>query len=554
MSASDKKKLRKEQVADFLSEKQKQEQAEAKKLRIYTTTFITAMILVVCIVIGVLGVRAVNQSGVFQKNTIAATIGDRELNSVELGYYYNDAINEYYNEWYQQYTTYTDTYLQMMGLDTTKPMDKQIFDEESGMTWAEYFVETAVANAKSDFAMYDKAMEEGFKLPEEEQTSLDNSINNIGTYAQLYGYSNAKQYLAAMYGYGADEESYAEYVTRSAVATAYYNAHNEGLTYDDAAIREYEKDNANKFNSYTYDYSYLSYTDFREGGTEDENGNKTYTEEENEAGRAALKAAAEELATATSLEDLKAKVEEVKVNDSSDLAVNSEKNQLHTLVSAAPLADWLAAEDRKEGDIAAIPNTSTTKDDDGNEKTVTNGYYVAIFQSKVDNTEKMSDVRHLLVKFEGGTEDEETGEMIYTDEEKAATKAKADEFLKQWQDGDKTEESFIELVKKNSDDTSAEDGGLFEDINPDSQYVPEFLNWSISNDRQVGDCEVIETEFGYHVMYYVGESELTYRDYMITNEMRTADQEKWYQGLLDAVTTSVGDTSKMRLDITLSAG
>ena len=554
MSASDKKKLRKEQVADFLSEKQKQEQAEAKKLRIYTTTFITAMILVVCIVIGVLGVRAVNQSGVFQKNTIAATIGDRELNSVELGYYYNDAINEYYNEWYQQYTTYTDTYLQMMGLDTTKPMDKQIFDEESGMTWAEYFVETAVANAKSDFAMYDKAMEEGFKLPEEEQTSLDNSINNIGTYAQLYGYSNAKQYLAAMYGYGADEESYAEYVTRSAVATAYYNAHNEGLTYDDAAIREYEKDNANKFNSYTYDYSYLSYTDFREGGTEDENGNKTYTEEENEAGRAALKAAAEELATATSLEDLKAKVEEVKVNDSSDLAVNSEKNQLHTLVSAAPLADWLAAEDRKEGDIAAIPNTSTTKDDDGNEKTVTNGYYVAIFQSKVDNTEKMSDVRHLLVKFEGGTEDEETGEMIYTDEEKAATKAKADEFLKQWQDGDKTEESFIELVKNNSDDTSAEDGGLFEDINPDSQYVPEFLNWSISSDRQVGDCEVIETEFGYHVMYYVGESELTYRDYMITNEMRTADQEKWYQGLLDAVTTSVGDTSKMRLDITLSAG
>ena len=554
MSASDKKKLRKEQVADFLSEKQKQEQAEAKKLRIYTTTFITAMILVVCIVIGVLGVRAVNQSGVFQKNTIAATIGDRELNSVELGYYYNDAINEYYNEWYQQYTTYTDTYLQMMGLDTTKPMDKQIFDEESGMTWAEYFVETAVANAKSDFAMYDKAMEEGFKLPEEEQTSLDNSINNIGTYAQLYGYSNAKQYLAAMYGYGADEESYAEYVTRSAVATAYYNAHNEGLTYDDAAIREYEKDNANKFNSYTYDYSYLSYTDFREGGTEDENGNTTYTEEENEAGRAALKAAAEELATATSLEDLKAKVEEVKVNDSSDLAVNSEKNQLHTLVSAAPLADWLAAEDRKEGDIAAIPNTSTTKDDDGNEKTVTNGYYVAIFQSKVDNTEKMSDVRHLLVKFEGGTEDEETGEMIYTDEEKAATKAKADEFLKQWQDGDKTEESFIELVKKNSDDTSAEDGGLFEDINPDSQYVPEFLNWSISSDRQVGDCEVIETEFGYHVMYYVGESELTYRDYMITNEMRTADQEKWYQGLLDAVTTSVGDTSKMRLDITLSAG
>ena len=185
---------------------------------------------------------------------------------------------------------------------------------------------------------------------------------------------------------------------------------------------------------------------------------------------------------------------------------------------------------------------------------MTNGYYVAIFNGKVDNAEKMSDVRHLLVQFEGGTEDEETGEMIYTDEEKSAAKTKADDFLKQWQDGDKTEESFIELVKENSDDSSAAEGGLFEDINPDSQYVANFLNWSISDERQVGDCEVIETEYGYHVMYYVGESELTYRDYMITNEMRTADQEQWYAEILDAVTTSVGNTSKMQLDLTLSAG
>ena len=38
MSASDKKKLRKERAAEILSEKQRQEQAEAKKLKIYTCT------------------------------------------------------------------------------------------------------------------------------------------------------------------------------------------------------------------------------------------------------------------------------------------------------------------------------------------------------------------------------------------------------------------------------------------------------------------------------------------------------------------------------------
>lgn len=553
MSASDKKKLRKEQAAAFLTEKQQKEQAEAKKLKIYTISFVTAMVLVVCIALGVLGVRAINNSGVIQKSTIAATIGDKELNSVELNYYYSDAVSEYYNQWYSQYSTYTDTYLKMMGLDTTKALDEQIYDEESGQTWADYFVETAIANAKHDFALYNLAMEEGFKLPEDEQKSLDNMANNLGVYAQLYGYSNADQYLRASYGYGSDAESYIEYSERSAIASAFYQAHHDSLTYDDAAIREYEKDKVNNYNSYTYTYSYLSYTDFREGGTEDEDGHVTYSDAENEAARAALKAAAEMMATATSVEDLKAKAETVEVNDSSDVAVNEEKNLLHTSINAA-LGDWLAAAERKEGDIAAIPNTSTTKDADGKETTVTNGYYVAIFHSKTDNSDKMSNVRHLLVEFEGGTEDEETGETVYSDTEKAAAKEKADGFLKTWLEGDATEETFIELVKKNSDDTSAEEGGLFEDIHPDSQYVANFLNWSIDPNRKTGDAEVIETEYGYHVMYYVGDDDMTYRDYMISNEMRDADQQKWYEGVLEPVTTAVGDTSKMTLDLVLSAG
>ena len=554
MSASDKKKLRREQAAAVLSEKQQQEQAEAKKLRMYTIGFISAMVLIVFVALSVLGVRAVNQSGVFQKNTIAATVGNQELNSVELGYYYNDAINEFYNEWYQQYSTYADTYLKMMGLDTSKPLNTQVYDKESGKTWAEHFVETAIENAKSDIALYDLAVKENFALPEEEQKSLDNMLTNLETYAKLYGYSNTKQYLSAVYGFGSDAESYKAYSTRSAIATAYFNAHHDDLTYDDAAIREYEKDKASKFNSYSYTYSYLSYTDFREGGTKDDKGNVTYSDAENEAARAALKAAADVLVTATSVDDLKEKVKNVKVNEKSALAVNAETNILHSAVSSAALSDWLAADERKEGDIAAIANTSTTKNEDGTETTVTNGYYVTIFHSKIDNSDKMSNVRHLLVKFKGGTENEETGEVVYSDEEKNTAKTKADGYLKQWKEGKATEDSFIELVKKHSDDSSAKEGGLFENINPDSQYVANFLNWSISNDRKAGDAEVIETEYGYHVMYYVGDTELSYRDYMITNEMRTADQEKWYEGILETVKTTVGDTSKMDLDKVLSLG
>ncbi len=551
MSASDKKKLRKEQTAELLTQKQRQQQAEAKKLKFQTITFVSVLVLVVCLFLTFIGVQVVNNTGVIQKNTLAATIGDKEFNSVELSYYYNDAINELYNQWYNEYESYTDGYLQAMGLDTSKPLDEQIHDEETGITWAQYFVNEAIKEAKSDMVLYNLAKKEGFKLPEEEQTSLDNMLKNIETYAVLYGYGNADQYLRASYGYGADVESYSEYMERSTIADAYSKAHMEDLTYDDAAIREYEKDKVVNYNSYTYASAYLSYSYFLEGGTKNDKGETTYTEEEKDAARAAMKAAAEELATATSVAQLKEKAEAVKLTGSSKIAVNEVDGDLYTVINGT-LNKWLSEKDRKEGDIAAIPSTSTVKDAEGKESTETNGYYVAYFISSDDNTDPMANVRHLLVKFKGGTEDEETEEITYSEAEMNEAKEKAEGYLKTWKEGKANEESFIELVKKHSDDTSAEDGGLFEDINPDSQYVPEFLAWAISDDRKAGDAEVIKTEYGYHVMYYVGDDELSYRDYMISEEMRAEDQEEWYQGVLETITTTQGDISKLNLDLVIS--
>ena len=550
MSASDKKKIRKAQTSDFLTERQQAEQAEAKKLRIYTITFVTAMLLVVVIALGVLGVRAVNNSGIIQKNTIAATIGDNKLNSVEMGYYYTDTVNQYYSDMYTQFGESTETYLQAMGLDLHTPLDEQEQDSETGTTWAEYFMDMAITQAKNDYAMAAAADAESFKLGDEEQASLDNAEANLNTYATLYGFSNADQYLRAMYGYGSNVESYKAYSQRSAVAAAYIATHYEDLTYDDAALRSHEKDSFDKYSSFTYDSSYLSYTEFREGGEEDAEGNKTYTNEEDDAARAALKAAAEDMATATSLEELKAKAETVKVNENSEVVVNSYENQLYSAINST-LAEWLADSERKEGDIAAIPNEVTTENEDGTETTTVNGYYVALYHSKNENKDAMSNVRHLLVAFECAEEGEHDHEE-FSDEEKAAAKTEAEGYLKTWIEGEKTEESFIELVKEHSDDTSASEGGLFENVNPSSNYVPNFLNWSIDNARKPGDCEVIETEYGYHVMYYVGDTEMTYRDYMISEEMRAKDHEEWYNGIIDAVEAKVGNTSKMNLGLTLA--
>ena len=124
--------------------------------------------------------------------------------------------------------------------------------------------------------------------------------------------------------------------------------------------------------------------------------------------------------------------------------------------------------------------------------------------------------------------------------------------LQEWKDGDATEDSFAELAKTKSTDTgSSANGGLYENVYP-GQMVPNFNSWCFDASRKAGDTGIVESTYGYHVMYFVGNAEQTYRDYQITNDLRTADMETWFQGLLENYAITMGDTSYMRKNITLS--
>ena len=175
MSASDKKKLRREQNAAILTEKQQQEQKEAKKLKTLTLTFTVIMVLVLAIVIGVVATPTV--TGIVRRSSHAVTIGDHELSAAELTYFYIDAIAEHQNQVYQNYYGYYGDYWYLgLGFNTTAPLDQQMYDEKTGETWADYFINTAIENATSTYALYDDAMSKGYKLSDEDQKSLDDSL------------------------------------------------------------------------------------------------------------------------------------------------------------------------------------------------------------------------------------------------------------------------------------------------------------------------------------------------------------------------------------------
>ncbi len=546
MSASSKKKLRKEQKAEQLTERQLQEQKEAKQLKIISTVFVAVMALILIVGITITAFKTVTRSGIMEKSTVAAVIGDEKLNTVELSYYYVDAINAQYNEWYEMYGDSTTGIMQMMGFDMTQPLDTQYYEPTEEYTWADYFVDAAIEKAKYDLALTAEAEKNGFTLPEEDKTTVDNQLSTDNFYAQIYGFSSLDQYLQNSYCYGASEKTYRAYRERSALAKAYAEHYSEELTYSDDQIRAKDSEDLNAHNSYTFDSYYIGYTQFREGGTVGEDGLTTYTEEENNQAREYAKNVAETLkATITDTESFNKAIADVLEEEEPDTCEVNEK-VIYTDINEK-YAEWLADESRKDGDVEIFANTigGSTEGEE-----VTNGYYVVLFHSSTDNTEHMSNVRHLLVAFE----ETEEGEDGPTDEQKATAKTKAEELLISWKEGGATEESFIELVHDNTDDeASAETGGLYENIYSGSNYVPNFLSWSIDESRQAGDTDIVETEHGYHIMYYVGRSELNYRDHMITEELRANDVAQWQTGLLEAVTAEKANTSRMHTDIVLSS-
>ena len=541
MSASSKKKLRNENTSAKMTERQIAEQKEAKKLKIYTIAFVAVLIVMIAVAVYTGIANYIASSGIHEKNTIAATVGDHEISNAELSYYYMDALNNFNS-------TYGD-YAYLYGIDTSTALDQQVIDEETGETWADSFIEQAVSSAQAVYALVDAAKAEGFTLPEEQQQQLELTAGNLDAYASIYGYANADAFIKAQYGSGTSKQSYLDYYERNLIASAYQTAHQDALTYTDDQIREADSANAAIYSSYSYNQYYVAPSKFLTGGTTDEDGNTTYSDAENAAALQAAEEAANALVNEeiTSVEELDAAIAAMPVNEGTDASSTAYNDQRYSSINTY-LTEWVTDSSRQEGDKAVIPVSTTSTDEDGNETETVTAYYVVFFRGENKNETKLVNVRHILVSFDGETNEDGT----YTDEAKAAAKESAESILDEWKNGDATEDSFAALANERSTDTGSNtNGGLYEDIYP-GQMVTEFNDWCFDASRTAGDTGIVETTYGYHVMYFSGTADQTYRDYLITNDLVSADMETWYNALLESYTVVNGDTSYMKKDIVLA--
>lgn len=119
----------------------------------------------------------------------------------------------------------------------------------------------------------------------------------------------------------------------------------------------------------------------------------------------------------------------------------------------------------------------------------------------ISKDDKYVDVRHILIIPEN---QDEAGE--YTEEAWAAAEAKSQEILDAWLAGEQTEDSFAALANEHSQDPGSNtNGGLYTKV-AQGDMVEAFDAWCFDDSREVGHFGIVKTNYGYHIMYYVGSS------------------------------------------------
>ena len=469
------------------------QQEKKAKIRKYVT--MTASI---AIVIGlVIGIVAVSLSKAPKlEKTVSGTSEKYEIDNAMMAYFM-------YGQ-YRSYVQKNSYYLPYMGLDTSKSLKSQKPAGSKDTTWFAFFMNVAKNQVNELVALASTAQEKGLKLEEKELKAIDDTMKSIKEAAATNGFASVNKYLASYYVNGVTESAVRKCMELQYLASKYYTELTDTYTYTDAQIEKYADDNPDKF--LKFDYIYYTFKSDAKSDATDAEKKKALEEAKAKADELKGKITDDKSFLELITEMEKAKEEEKKKNETGTSAAGGsgtsdkeEKDYTKSYIKKGAayekdkdLTKWVDEKDRKVGDVTVIE----TKDGD----TVT-GYSVYYLTKTFYKDEYVTkNVRHILFGI-GNYGD-------YAD--KAAAKKKAEEILATYKKGDMTEDSFSALAKEYTNDSNADKGGLYENVEKDTM-VPAFNDWIYDESRKPGDTGIVETTYGQHVMYFVGDGKIAWK-------------------------------------------
>lgn len=521
--------------AEIYREQRKARLAKAAKKRksskgdkvVRTLVKVICILLAIGIVLFGAGKMLTDVFGVPQRLLPAATYNGEKISAAEYNYYYMVLYNQAVSisqQYDQQYSGIGATYFDL----SKNPADQEYPGDdapEGVTTWADYFKYMAPQRAFIVKELYAEAMgdETEFALTDEQktemQTAIDEAMSEIEENAKNSDYA-VDNFISKSYGSGLNEKLYRELVERDTVAQYYLEwcQKNYSDKISEADVLKYYNEHRADVDVASFRYFTVSYAKAAEDSTD-----PSYTKDEAKARAESFKAEAttEESFIAASKKFAPPSYKTAYATDSATLASDLKKANITSL--SKDFADWAFDASRKVGDM----NIFEVADQEA--------FYIVLITEPAhkDTTTAGADVRHLLVQAETSKEDAEGASVTLSNEEIeanfAAAKAEAEKLLKQWKDNNPTEDSFIELVKEHTDDTaSAATGGLYSDINSESNYVPEFLEWSLAP-HKAGDTGIVKTDYGYHIMYMVESDSQQKWEGDIRTTLSTDDYNTFYE-------------------------
>ncbi len=378
--------------------------------------------------------------------------------------------------------------LYMSGFDPTQSLKNQQYTaggENSNMTWFDYFISNTANNVTTYLLFAEKGYENGIKeLDEKDLAEIEKSIDSFKEGADAIGLEY-NEYIEFMYGDKVTEQDIRDALEFQLLAMKQYQADYDSFEFSqDECEEKYDADptayNYSDYRSFTFYAKYPEDKDDTEG---------------REAAEIIAKQLADELAACATQDEFVAYVYDYLVSENAlieeedkkktDEALHEESEATLTerslYATGTGYGDWAYVEGRAAGDTTVVDNG------DGS-YTV---YYMVKPQYRLDYNTK--NVRHILINSSN-----------YEGKEEAL--AKAQEVLDLYNAGAKGEDAFDALAEEYNEDSAS----LYENIMLD-QMVEEFEAWCFDEARAEGDCEIVESTYGYHVIYFVGDGDVAWK-------------------------------------------
>ncbi len=437
------------------------------------------------VIIGICGAKAADAGDYIR-------INDEKISESEFNYYFNST----YNSMAQIYSSY-------MGLDTTQPLDQQMYDETQ--TYQDMFEQQAVNNIIYNHALLKDAKENGFSYDpsgdvKEQMDSLSEQLAESESDLSLNSYFS--QY------YGVREKDARKYIGDSIKAEKYYDSLADTLGATEEEVNaKYEEDKD--------DYDRVEYVSITVNSDIPEEID-IYSDELSEVDQQTVDAAyqearqkAEAISHASDLNEMKNLAVQYGVVESAD-EIESTDAVGHDYVSDG---EWLFG-DRKPGDITVV------NDDD---------YYYATVYYFINREKPTEHTKNVYVYSINASYEEDADETAIQ-EEISSIAAEAEALLAAYNETEKTADAFKELNYNDMEATEYK--------NSDRDNLPQAIaDWVFSDERSEGDTEIIEDGETYYVVYFAGDGPESW-----FNSVKSAlDSEKiseYVQKLTDAYEVS----------------